>query len=270
MFSRKPRSATAVSCLVFSLWLLLTATTVIADEPRLGTSEPSGRSHPGAETPPPSGSPPLLGTSPDDSDKREHRDDADRHHDKRRPPHHRVRPYPYYYPYGYRYAPPLVSPAEEDEEPAPPAGPPPGEDETEPPAYVPPDAWDALAHYRLSEALFAFETEIVNAPDSALPRVGYALTVALSGELSAGAREMRQALDYDLYDLHFFHADEPLVLIIEELLLDYPDDPLMTASLLYLKADFTAADTAADRALEACMDCSAARTLKRLIGLQIR
>ncbi|MCX4188594.1 hypothetical protein [Methylophaga sp. OBS4] len=131
------------------------------------------------------------------------------------------------------------------------------------------DAWAALGNYQIDAALNAFEGQINSRPDSALPRVGYALAIALSGDIETGALAMEQALSSDVTDLHYFRADTDLELIIEELLLSYQDDPLMTASLYYLQQDYIAANKSISYALRECSDCPSVRNLQGLIKRRI-
>jgi hypothetical protein len=99
--------------------------------------------------------------------------------------------------------------------------------------------------------------------------VGYALAIALSGDIETGALTMEQALSSDVTDLHYFRADTNLELIIEELLLSYQDDPLMTASLYYLQQDYIAANRSIGYALRECSDCPSVRNLQGLIKRRI-
>jgi len=127
------------------------------------------------------------------------------------------------------------------------------------------DAWDALGNYEIDTAQYAFESLIQHQPNAALPRVGFALSTALSGDVQTGAYAMEQALLSDIDGLRYFKADQNLQLIVEELLISYQTDPLMTASLLYFNQDYEAANQAVNIANNQCQQCTAVINLKALI-----
>lgn len=130
------------------------------------------------------------------------------------------------------------------------------------------DPWSALAEYQINTARYAFEAQVQSSPHSALPRVGLALSTALAGDLNAGVFAMEDALRSDTSDLRYFQANESLQLVIEELLLDYEGEPLMTASLHYLNRDYLAAERALQVAANYCQSCLAVDNLQRLIQQQ--
>lgn len=130
------------------------------------------------------------------------------------------------------------------------------------------DPWSALADYQIHTARYAFEAQVQNSPHTALPRVGLALSTALAGDLNAGVFAMEDALRSDTSDLRYFQANESLQLVIEELLLDYQGDPLMTASLHYLNRDYRAAERALEVAANYCQSCLAVDNLEQLIQQQ--
>ncbi len=131
------------------------------------------------------------------------------------------------------------------------------------------DAWDALSHYEIDTARYAFESLMQSQPNAALPRVGFALSTALSGNVETGAYIMEEALLSDIDDLRYFKADPDLELIIEELLLSYQTDPLMTASLHYFSQNYKAANQAVSIAASRCQQCTAVINLKALIHQHI-
>lgn len=128
--------------------------------------------------------------------------------------------------------------------------------------------WDELADYQYHTARYAFEAQIQQQPHAALPRVGLSLSTALAGELDAAAFAMQDALLSDTSDLRFFTPDPSVQLILEELLLSYEDDPLMTASLHYLNRNYRAADRAVRVAASYCQPCTAVDNLNSLITAQ--
>jgi hypothetical protein len=129
--------------------------------------------------------------------------------------------------------------------------------------------WTALGEYQYHTARYAFEAQIQQQPHAALPRVGLALSTALAGQLDAAAFAMQDALLSDTSDLRFFNADPGIQLILEELLLSYEGDALMTASLHYLNCNYHAADRAVQVAANYCQPCTAVDTLNSLISAQL-
>lgn len=127
------------------------------------------------------------------------------------------------------------------------------------------DPWQALADYQIHTARYAFEARIQQQPHAALPRIGLALSTALSGDLNAGAFAMADAWLSDTSDVRYFQPSEPLLLVVEELLLSYQGDAMMTASLLYLRQDYPAAQQAVEVAANACRSCQPVYRLERLI-----
>ena len=92
--------------------------------------------------------------------------------------------------------------------------------------------WRALADYQINTARYAFEAQIQQQPHASLPRIGLALSTALSGDLNAGAFAMEDAWLSDTSDVRYFRPSEPLMLVVEELLLSYQgdcDDDCLTA-----------------------------------------
>jgi hypothetical protein len=129
------------------------------------------------------------------------------------------------------------------------------------------DPWQALGNYQIDTARYAFQSQIQQQPNAALPLVGYALSKALAGQIEAGAYLMENALLSNVSDLRYFNsaADPDLQLVIAELLLSYPDDPFMSASLYFLNRDYHAANQALKRAQQRCEQCPAIGKLAMLI-----
>lgn len=130
------------------------------------------------------------------------------------------------------------------------------------------DPWSALANYQIHTARYAFEAQVQRSPHNALPRVGLALSTALAGDLDAGIFAMEDALRSDTSELSYFQVNESVQLVIEELLLDYKGEPLMTASLHYLNRDYRAAGRALEVAGNYCQPCTAVDNLSRLIEMK--
>lgn len=131
------------------------------------------------------------------------------------------------------------------------------------------DPWAALSDYQIRTARHAFEAQIQQQPYDALPRVGYALSTALSGDIDGGAFAMEDALLSDTSGLRYFSADQDLQLVIEELLLSYDGEPLMTAALHYLNSDYQAAERAVQVAENYCQQCTAVDNLSGLIAARL-
>lgn len=129
--------------------------------------------------------------------------------------------------------------------------------------------WTALSDYQIHTARYAFEAQIQQQPHASLPRIGLALSTALAGDLNAGAFAMEDALLSDTSDLRYFSADQSLQLVLEELLLSYEGDPLMTASLHYLNRDYQAAERAVEVATNYCQQCAAVDKLAGLIDVHL-
>lgn len=125
--------------------------------------------------------------------------------------------------------------------------------------------WQALADYQIHTARYAFEARIQQQPHAALPRIGLALSTALSGDLNAGAFAMEDAWLSDTADVRYFRPSQRLLLVVEELLLSYQGDAMMTASLHYLSGRYDDADRALDVAARYCQSCSSVDSLGRLI-----
>jgi hypothetical protein len=127
------------------------------------------------------------------------------------------------------------------------------------------DAWAALGSYQSAAALNGFAYQSQQNPHNALPKVGYALATAVNGEYDKAAWAMDLALAADVTDLHYFQADTDVQLVLAEMLLNYPDKALMRSTLLYLKQDYSAAETALMQAMGQCQDCRAEQNLQDLI-----
>jgi hypothetical protein len=129
------------------------------------------------------------------------------------------------------------------------------------------EPWQALEDYQSETARQAFDSQIRQQPNNALPRVGYALSAALSGDFDTGAVAMEQALLSDTTSIRYFHRNAGLRLIIEQLLYNYETDAFMTASLHYFRGDYRDAERAAREAARQCHQCTAVERLSGLIEL---
>lgn len=127
------------------------------------------------------------------------------------------------------------------------------------------DAWAALGNYQTAQALDGFAYQSQQNPNNAVPKVGYALSTALAGEYDKAAWAMDLALAGNVNDLHYFQADANLQLVLDEMLMNYADAPLMSAAILYLQQDYQAADDVIGESLQNCNDCRSEQNLQLLI-----
>lgn len=131
------------------------------------------------------------------------------------------------------------------------------------------DAWAALGNYQTAQALDGFAYQKQQNPNNAVPKVGYALTTALAGDYDKAAWAMELALAANVNDLHYFQVDANLQLVLNEMLPNYADAPLMSATILYLQQDYQAADKAIHESLQSCDDCRGEQNLQLLINRKL-
>ncbi len=127
------------------------------------------------------------------------------------------------------------------------------------------DAWTALGNYQTDQALDGFAYQSQQNPQNAVPKVGYALATALTGEYDKAAWAMGLALKANVTDLHYFQADANMQLVLEDILMSYSLQPIMRATILYLQQDYLAADKAVSESLNNCRDCRGEQNLQDLI-----
>ncbi|WP_417548797.1 hypothetical protein [Methylophaga sp.] len=131
------------------------------------------------------------------------------------------------------------------------------------------DGWEALSRYEATTAINAFKAQSSKDPKASLPKVGFALATALQGESDKAVWALNLALTADTKDLRYFSADPGLQLVIDDLLDNYQNASLMKATLLYLKQDYRAAQSAMEIALTECDNCSATKNMQHLIQQRI-
>ena len=98
-----------------------------------------------------------------------------------------------------------------------------------------------------------------------MPKIGFALATALQGESDKAFWALNLALLADTRDLRYFSADSGLRLVVDDLLDNYQNKSLMTATLLYLIQDYRSAQSTIQTALDECDNCTGTRSLQRLI-----
>ncbi|MCG8380010.1 MAG: hypothetical protein MI865_11130 [Proteobacteria bacterium] len=116
------------------------------------------------------------------------------------------------------------------------------------------DAWTTLINGYSRDALGQFGNEAQKYPNAGLPKAGFALAAASSGNLDKGIRAMRRAFQYDPNSLHQLSKDSRLQQTLDKLIAkyEYPlqhkgnhaDEAFMVAALNYLKGDYAAAKQA--------------------------
>lgn len=127
------------------------------------------------------------------------------------------------------------------------------------------DGWEALSRYESTTAINAFKAQSSKEPKASLPKIGFALATALQGEADKAFWALNLALIADTSDLRYFSADSGLQLVIDDLLDNYQNKSLMTATLLYLKQDYLSAQIMIQTALNECDNCTSTRNMQRLI-----
>lgn len=131
------------------------------------------------------------------------------------------------------------------------------------------DAWAELSRYQTRTAINGFKAQSRQDSKATVPKVGFSLATATEGEYEKASWAMAVALKQPAQDLHYFRADQDLMLVLEELRLHYREDAFMSAALLYLLQQFQAADTAINDALAQCNRCDNAVNLQQLIQRQL-
>ncbi len=100
--------------------------------------------------------------------------------------------------------------------------------------------WRLLAAGRYYDAQLAFGRQASSEPGNSVPKVGYALASALSGDLDKGVWAMRRALESNLYALEYLTVSQELRPKLEHLVHDYAhraDARFMIACLHQLLGD---------------------------------
>lgn len=135
--------------------------------------------------------------------------------------------------------------------------------------YANVDGWQALSRYESTTAINAFKAQSSKDPNASVPKIGFALATALQGEADKALWALNLALIADTSDLRYFSADSGLQLVIDDLLQNYPTQPLMSATLHYLKQDYSSAQAMIETALSQCDNCTGTRNMQRLIQLRL-
>ena len=129
------------------------------------------------------------------------------------------------------------------------------------------------------DALREFANEAPRHPSHGLPKIGYALSTAASGDLRRGVWAMRRALGVDPESIHYMTIDEPLRSRVAQLITRYRDNDgaavrnanaaFMLASLHYLLGETDSARIAIDLAVADGDRSTSTGNLKRLIDADL-
>ena len=140
--------------------------------------------------------------------------------------------------------------------------------------------WLLLNEGDADEALQFFSQQAQNNPSRGIPKIGYAIAVAETGNLTDGVRAMRRALRIDPSALHYLTIDPKLRPTVEGLIEHYahfanesaddPDPPFMIAALRYLLREPEVANHAMLQAVSAGDRSESTINLDRLIGEQLK
>ena len=138
--------------------------------------------------------------------------------------------------------------------------------------------WDFLAKNQASEALGFFAGQAGRYQTDGVPKVGFALSTAMQGDLDRAAWAMRRAFSIDSNSLHYIRIEPPLRVSINNLIAEYnnrinysegygqSDSVFMIAALNYLLRDNNAARKAIDEAINIAGDGSqSAQNLYKLL-----
>ncbi|MCH8846886.1 MAG: hypothetical protein IIC11_09165, partial [Proteobacteria bacterium] len=116
-------------------------------------------------------------------------------------------------------------------------------------------------------------------PKAGIPKVGYALAIAASGDLSRAVWAMRRAFRIDPDSLHYLQLDEANQGIIDTLIDKYhysvnqedefSDEAFMVSALNYLKHDYIASRGAVGHAINNGDRSTSAHNLQKLINQQL-
>lgn len=145
---------------------------------------------------------------------------------------------------------------------------------TQPPGDV--SGWMLIAKGDYPAAIRLFGDESTRQPHAGSPKIGYALAVALGGDLGSGVWAMRNAVAIDPQSLGYLYPDGRLRGRVAEVRQLYeqrlsrdgdPDAAFMVASLSYLAGDQDSARVAVARALGSGDSTQSTQNLLSLLGV---
>ncbi len=135
--------------------------------------------------------------------------------------------------------------------------------------------WSLLAQGKARRAKSVFVNQASSHPEASQPKVGYALSSAMLGDLDRGVWAMRRALRTDPKSLHYLTVDEALQPYVLDVVDRYeerlngsgrnPDNAFMISALRYLLDDTDAARSAIGQAIDHGDDSTSAANLRGLL-----
>jgi len=178
---------------------------------------------------------------------------------------HRSHPYRSYSTYSPRRADPYPSQGESTGR------------EASPDAYT--DGWKALRAGEALQALSIFGHDAKSRPARGVPKAGYALAAASSGNFERAVWAMRRAFSYEPEALTGLANDAAVHETVDELIAHYeydldedaehPDAAFMVAALNVLNGRVATARSAAAQAAEAGDDSESFRNLERVLSADV-
>lgn len=141
-------------------------------------------------------------------------------------------------------------------------------------------SWSLLAARRYTDALRAFGEEAESNPANGVPKVGYALASAATGDLERGVWAMRRACRIDPESMHNFVLTKGVQPVVRRLIDRYQDpsfdgdvrdrdSAFMLASLHYLAGDEKSAQDKITLAFEAGDRSASAANLARIVEAKL-
>jgi len=133
------------------------------------------------------------------------------------------------------------------------------------------DAWALLSSGQPFAALQAFATVAQADPRNGVPKVGYALAAALSGDAGRAVWAMRRAFRIDPDGLRYVEIDADLSARVQDLLAQYgeshatADEAFMAGALHFLLGDGPASGAAVKAAIDRGDESESTRQLQRLV-----
>lgn len=138
------------------------------------------------------------------------------------------------------------------------------------------DGWEALTEGEPQRALSIFRHAAKSSPRASVPKAGYALAAASSGNFDRGIWAMRRAFRYQPEDLPELALSTGVHETVNELIAHYeyelddggehPDAAFMIAALNLLNGRPAAAQSASARAAEAGDSAESLRNLERILS----
>jgi len=133
--------------------------------------------------------------------------------------------------------------------------------------------WQLLAAGRGEDARYYFGDQARLNPTDGVPKLGYALAAAVSGDFVRAEWAMRRAFNVDPASLHYVEFDEPVKAGMDQLVVNYQSrmnasgtnagDAFMLAALNFLGHDHRPATEYIDLAIDAGDNSASAANLKK-------